>query len=104
TRIGPATRDSGASPQQKLWLQKSFGSGGRRTTRQSFTTGCQVLPPSVKQSMKYATSGDGGFPDACHDAAYTRTAFSPRGVFSSSVVSDDSIFVAEITDVPPARK
>src|SRR5438045_8978321 len=65
TFTGPDTRGSAASPQQKLWLQKSFGSGGRRTIRQSFTTGVHFLPPSVEQSMRYATSGEGGLPDAC---------------------------------------
>src|SRR4051794_2890489 len=81
---------SSTSPQQKLWLQKSFGSGSRRTTFQSLTTGCHDLPASAEYSILYA-AGAGGAPDDCQLAANRCTGFSPCGAANSSVAVFDPI-------------
>src|SRR5204862_8334534 len=61
-------------------------------------------------------SGDGGAPEATQPAAYSFTAFSPRGAVSSSVTDGESILPAttcgaacallgpaDVMAVPPAR-
>jgi hypothetical protein len=67
TRTGPVDFRL-ASPQQKLWLQKSGGSGGRRRTVQSLTTLFQVLPSSVENSIWYFED-EGGLPEEFQLAA-----------------------------------